>query len=87
MKKTKINCCKKPIIRNSKEDLGHAESMEYVLFQCESCGKHWLNVFCVASAISEFEYISEADVQAVLSLPKGPQQKAFMKEWGYKNLN
>jgi len=86
MKKSEINCCEEPIISNSKEDLGHAESMEYILFQCENCGKHWLNVFCVASAISGFEIFSESDVNTVLNLPKGPERKTFMKEWGRKNL-
>jgi hypothetical protein len=86
MKNNEINCCQKPIISNSEEDLGHAESMEYVLFQCENCGKHWLNVFCVASSIAGFEPISEIDVSTVLNLGKGSERKAFMKEWGRENL-
>jgi hypothetical protein len=86
MKKYEINCCEEPIISDLKEDLGHAESMEYILFQCESCGKHWLNVFCVASSISGFEAVSENDVNTVLNLPKGSERKTFMKEWGRKNL-
>lgn len=86
MKKSKIKCCKKPDLGSAKEDLGHAESMEYILFQCNSCGKHWLNVFCVATGISGFENIDEKDANTVLNLPPGPERKAFIKEWGRAHL-
>ena len=45
-----------------------------------------MNVFCVASGISGFEPVQLSDVERMKSIPSGPELKAFMRNWGEKNI-
>jgi hypothetical protein len=78
-------CCKKPswILEL---DLDHAGGFEYALGKCGRCGAYALNVFCVATSITGFEPVSVSDVERMKTIPSGPERKAFMREWGEKNL-
>ena len=78
-------CCNKPSWI-SELDLGHAGGFEYVLGKCDACGAYWMNVFCVASAISGFETVRLSDVERMKSIPNGPELKALMRKWGDDNI-
>ena len=78
-------CCAKASW-TSELDLEHAGGFEYMLGKCDRCGAYWMNVFCVASGISGFEPVSSSDVAHMKSIPAGPELKAFMRDWGDKNL-
>ena len=78
-------CCKKASWI-SELDLDHAGGFEYMLGKCDRCGAYWMNVFCVASGISGFEPVSLSDVERMKSIPAGPELKAFMRNWGEKNI-
>jgi hypothetical protein len=45
-----------------------------------------MNVFCVATGIAGFEPVTASDVERMQSIASGPELKAFMREWGEKNL-
>ena len=78
-------CCKDPSW-TSELDLDHAGGFEYVLGKCDRCGAYSMKVFCVASGITGFEPVSVIDVERMKSLAGGPEQKAFMRSWGEKNI-
>jgi len=78
-------CCKKPLWI-SELDLGHAGGFEFLLGKCRSCGTYWMNVFCVATSTTGYEPVTLSDVEHMQSLPDGPGVKAFMRDWGDRNL-
>lgn len=82
---SQLTCCEKSSWV-SELDLDHAAGFEYILGRCDRCGAHWMNVFCVASGITGFEPVSLADVERMNSVPAGAERKAFMRNWGEKNL-
>jgi len=45
-----------------------------------------MNVFCVATGITEFERVTPSDVEAIQSISSGRELKEFMRRWGNKNL-
>lgn len=78
-------CCKAPSWI-SELDLGHASGFEYILGKCDRCGAYSMNVFCVASGMSGYEPVSLSDVERMKSIPAGLELKAFMRDWGEKNM-
>ena len=82
---SQLTCCEKSSWVPAR-DLGHAAGFEYILGRCDRCGSHWMNVFCVASGITGFERVSLPDVERIKSVPDGPELKAFMRNWGEKNI-
>jgi hypothetical protein len=81
---TKPSCCESPQWV-SERDLGHADSMDFILGKCQACGKYSMNVFAVATAITGYELVLEGDLNTIRSLPDGKEMKAFMKDWSYDN--
>jgi hypothetical protein len=81
---TKPSCCENAqwVLER---DLGHAYSFDFILGKCLTCGKHAMNVFCVATAISGYEPVNDADLVKIQSLPDGREMKDFMKEWSDVN--
>jgi hypothetical protein len=67
-------------------DLGHAKGFEYLLGRCSRCGAPSMSVFCVASGISGYERVTPDDVEAIRSIPDGPELKEFVRRWGNENL-
>lgn len=45
-----------------------------------------MSVFCVASGISGYERVTPDDVEAIRSIPDGPELKEFVRRWGNENL-
>ena len=80
-----LPCCKE-FSWISELDLDHAGGFEYTLGKCDRCGAYWMSVFCVASGISGYEPVNLSDVERMRSLPAGPERKAFMRNWGDKNI-
>ncbi len=80
-----LTCCKDSSWAHER-DLGHAEGFEYLLGKCRRCGVPWMNVFCVATGITGYERATPSDVEAIQSIPDGPELKEFMRRWGNKNL-
>jgi hypothetical protein len=78
-------CCAAPSLV-TELDLGSAGGFEFDLAKCASCGTYRMKVFCVASGISGIEAVSAGDVQRMKSLAGGPDLKAYMREWGDRNL-
>lgn len=78
-------CCKNASW-SSELDLAHAGGFEYMLGKCDRCGAYSMNVFCVASGMTGFEPVSSSDVERMKSIPAGAELKAFMRNWGEKNL-
>ena len=78
-------CCKKPLWI-SELDLGHAAGFEYILGKCDRCGTYWMNVFCVATGITGYEPVSSSDIERMKSISDWLELKAFMRNWGEKNL-
>jgi len=81
----KPTCCKKPRWR-SELDLDSAGGFEFQLGKCRACGAYGMNVFCGASGITGYEPVSASDVEHMKSIPAGPERKAFMRQWGDRNL-
>jgi hypothetical protein len=82
---SELNCCGKPAWR-AERDLGSASGFEYVLGKCARCGAYRMNVFCVATGISGYEQVSPADIERMKAIASGPDLKAFMRQWGDKNI-
>jgi hypothetical protein len=82
---SQLNCCKKPAWREER-DLGSAAGFEYILGKCARCGAYRMSVFCVASSISGYEPVSEDDIGRMKSIESAPELKAFMRQWGDKNI-
>lgn len=76
-----LTCCNKPSLSREKTDMGHADSMEFILCSCTNCGAYWLNVFCVVSATVGHERVSNEDAALMLATKPGPERKAFIREW------
>jgi hypothetical protein len=81
-----LTCCSAPVYGLVTVDLGHADSFEYILETCSNCGAHRLNVFCVATAVTSHEPVSDADASAMLATTPGDERKSFMRDWGYRHL-
>jgi hypothetical protein len=45
-----------------------------------------MNVFCVASGMTGYERVTPGDVEALRSIPNGPELKEFMRRWGDTHL-
>lgn len=82
----KMNCCEHPRANTPFTDLGHAESFEYCHFFCKECGVHWLDVFCVATGVSDIERISPEQANIMLNSHRGAERKGIMKAWGREHL-
>lgn len=81
----RMNCCDRPELTNL-VDWGHARSFDLTHGTCKGCGAQWLNVFCVATAITGYEPVSDRDVQAVRSATPGPDRKNLLKAWVDEHL-
>ena len=81
-----LTCCNSSNWGPETTDLGRADSFEFLLGTCTNCGTYWLNVFCVATAITGYEPVSKEDAAAMLSATPGPAQKALMKAWSREHL-
>jgi len=71
---------------SAERDLGHADSMEFALGSCSHCGATFVNVFCVATAISGYEPVSPIDSQQMKEIPAGPELKSFMRSWSRTHI-
>lgn len=80
-----LTCCKDASWALERE-LGHAEGFEYLIGKCSRCGAPWMNVFCVASGITGYERVIPVDVEAIQSIPDGPELQGFMRRWGNRSL-
>jgi hypothetical protein len=78
-----ITCCESPQLSPESTDLGHADSFEFMLTSCTNCGVYWMNVFCVANAITGFEPVSAIDAIAMLAAKPGQSRKELMRNWAY----
>lgn len=45
-----------------------------------------MNVFCVASGMTGYERVARSDVEAIQSIPDGPELKEFVRRWGNENI-
>ena len=78
-------CCAKPSW-TPELDLDAAGGFDFLLGKCAACGAYSMNVFCVASSVTGYEPVRPTDVERMKSMPPGPERKAFMRNWGDKNL-
>jgi len=65
----------------SERDLGHARGFEFDLGKCAHCGTYSMKVYCVAASRGAFEPVDAADLEAMRSMPAGPELWAFMRKW------
>ena len=75
------NCCTRPQQLGEMTDMGHANSFELDLASCGTCGAYWASLFCVANGKSGWERVTDADAQALLDAPEGPERKAVLRDW------
>jgi len=80
-----LTCCTAPSW-TSERDLHHAGGFEYTLGKCRRCGTPWMSVYCTASSMSGYERITQADVEAILSMRDARELKEFMRQWAERNL-
>ena len=80
-----LTCCKSPQLNIESTDLGHADSVEFMLKSCTDCGAYWMDVFCVANGISGLEPVTAEDGAAMLAMESGRERKEMMRLWGYKH--
>jgi hypothetical protein len=66
-------------------DMGHQDSCDFMLGRCSNCGSYWMDVFCEAGYTSGYERVSDEDAKIMIDTPPGPELKAFMKEWFWKD--
>lgn len=45
-----------------------------------------MSVYCTASSMSGYERITQADVEAILSMRDARELKEFMRQWAERNL-
>jgi hypothetical protein len=83
---TDAQCCKYFHLGTQKEDLGHANSFEFMHAQCQSCGAHWIEVFSVSNGVSGRERITDEKAKLMLATRSGAERKAFMKSWSDESL-
>jgi hypothetical protein len=81
-----LNCCSKPQLSASKEELGSARGFEFTHATCTSCGAHWLQVYCVATSIPGFERVSDQDAKAMLAEHSVEEHKKIMQAWADQHL-
>jgi hypothetical protein len=82
-----LNCCFSSNWDHNKAwDLGRVGDFEFVLGRCSNCGEYWMSAYCVAVSTGEYARVSGEDAQKMLSLPPGPELKAFLKEWERKYI-
>lgn len=62
-------------------DLGHQGSFEFMLGRCSHCGAYWLNAFCTATNTTGYERICDEDARAMINMPPGAAQTAFVYKW------
>ena len=79
-------CCKKFQLGAQKEDLGHANSFEFMHARCQSCGAHWIEVFSVSNGVSGRELITDEKAKLMLATKPGAERKEFMKAWSDETL-
>lgn len=80
-----LSCCEDPAWV-AERDLPHAGGFDYLLGRCSRCGAPWLNVFCVATGVTGYERVQQADVQAIQSIQDMVQLKDYMRRWASKHL-
>jgi hypothetical protein len=73
-------CCDR-FAWSAERDLGHADSMEFVLGKCSNCGINFVNVFCVATGTTGYESVTPADAQQMRGITAGADMKNFMRSW------
>lgn len=81
-----LNCCGTPRLGGAKDDLGNARGFEFMHSTCMTCGAHWLEVFCVASGISDTERISDQESTMMLAAEPRSERKQVMAAWADEHL-
>jgi len=81
-----LNCCLRARWDQAQaRDVGRVGEFEFVLSRCGNCGAWWMSVYCPAVSTDDYARVSDQDAQKMLSLPQGPEMKAFLKAWYQKN--
>jgi hypothetical protein len=83
---TKLNCCRCSKLDPKMTDMGRVDEFELMLGRCSKCGVYWMDAFCVAANTTGYARISEDDARKMLSLPPGPELKAFLKAWDREHI-
>jgi hypothetical protein len=82
-----LNCCLRADWNQAEaRDLGRAGDFEFVLGRCSKCGAYWISAYCPAVSTAGYEPVSDVDAQKMLTLPPGPELKAFLKEWEREHI-
>jgi len=82
---TSQSCCDNSAW-SPERDLGHADTMEFVLGKCFHCGATLINVFSVATGISGYEPVTPTDAQQMSTISAGPELKRFMRSWSRTHI-
>jgi len=83
---TKLTCCRFSKLGSKMTDMGRVDEFELMLGRCRNCGAYWMDVFCVAANTTGYEPVSDDDARKMLSIPPGPELRAFMKAWSREHI-
>lgn len=63
------------------EDLGSAESFDFLLGRCARCGQYWMNLWSSMAPKGANVPVTRDDAERLLALPAWSERKRALADW------